>query len=268
MATIEQNSFDTVFGETETAMVYGFNHCDYRIINHAASTQLQRVYNSSLGMDDSEKINVNPEDRQTLRGREIKQVRSGAQEAKELEKKEPTEKNSKRVISRYCKAALTSFLAENLRKAKRGKPLSKLVFCVDKEDNPFSFQAKDIFSNKENLVTHSEIRRAYKLCHDEGLSEEMRTIAKQSIVFVKVSEKRSSSNSLFPSEFILTPIPAPWEQEDVQPYLKERQAQTASEPKPGKGFSWKEDIKKIEKEYANLRPKQKSLMSRIRSMFV
>jgi hypothetical protein len=140
-------------------------------------------------------------------------------------------------MHRTCKAGITNLLLENYKRVKEGKEIIPALFCMDIVDNEFSpttksVTAKDVAQN--NLVTHSELRRCYKLCRELENSEhvelrEMAEIARQMFKFVKIVKKGDKA--------ALEKIPALWELPGFSEAMQTRKEVT---PK------WKVELKAAE----------------------
>jgi len=188
-----------------TAMVYGFQHCEYEQVCQGLKKKIVRAYDWSLGNNSCKTIN--------LSGERVYKIDPGALQAK----------NAKKMCNRYCKAGLVNLVIENYRKQKNGEPLTPVIFCIDIENNPYPLTSKNLLSKTKvvgntvmnQVVTHSELRRAYKLCNDPRVREDIREIAKKTFKFVHVkpiTSKQKTKTSLKERvTYNLTEIAAPWE---------------------------------------------------------
>jgi hypothetical protein len=116
---------------------------------------------------------------------------------------------------RTCKGAIVLLVLKNYKREKRGLPLIPLLFCVDATEisaehklTPESLTSKD--PEKNDLYTHGELRRVYKLCKEfEGYSQPalqtVSRIAKQTFHPVKVERQESGT-------YRLVPVAAVWDQ--------------------------------------------------------
>lgn len=106
---------------------------------------------------------------------------------------------------RSCKKVLVYQVLDNW-KTKKNVPI---IFCVGAEDFA-SPTAEEICSKETKLncrVTHKEIRRAYRLCYDPQVDEEIRKVAQKAFVFIVVDSENLWQNP----NGSLTLISAPWE---------------------------------------------------------
>ncbi|MBI2743334.1 MAG: hypothetical protein HYX48_05400 [Chlamydiales bacterium] len=176
-------SIQKVCGSAEEIVVFGFSHCRYV---HAKTIlrkdpKIKQVYDYALM------------GQKNLQNRPFLKV--------------PIDSGGN-AIARSCKAVLVSLIFENYKREHEGKPLIPLIFCIAYNDIPPT-SAEDLASKKHNLnalVTHSEMRRAYKLC-EEFPDEQVRSVAKKTFKFVRVEEDLSIKNG--PLSYV--EIPAPWE---------------------------------------------------------
>ena len=171
-------------------MVYGFDHCHYLKVTRFFENHGVEVYTYELGYDlDNSGV------------KKIYQIRSGYQEGCERRHQK---------LRRICKSGLVNMVLENLKSQKIGKPLVPIIFCVDRDQNPYPLSSGKIISRNTDIVTYSELRRAYKLCNDPTIHPEVREIAKQSFKFVKVGIKGINPNL----SISFTPVSPPWETKD------------------------------------------------------
>lgn len=138
-------------------------------------------------------------------------------------------------IRRLCKSKLVNIVLENYKSQREGKPLIPIVFCIDVTNNEYPLFTRAILSRTDpanqrgdKLFTHSELRRAYKLCYDEKVDPAICDIAKRSFHFVKVERAPQTK------ELKLQRIQAPWEAADWEKHWAMRQdtAKTLSSEKP------------------------------------
>jgi len=103
-----------------------------------------------------------------------------------------------------CKAGMVNIVFENYKRSKEGLTLIPILFCIDIDDNRYPHDIKSIIHKKlsTKCFTHSELRRAYKLCC-ELEDEELKEIAQKTFKFVKVK--------IIDRNYGLESIPAPWE---------------------------------------------------------
>lgn len=131
-------------------------------------------------------------------------------------------------IRQDCKAGLTNLVFENYLRIKKGVPIIPLLFIIQK-NNEFISSPEEIASEEENIkiFTHSEIRRAYKLCY-EYPNQEIRAAAQKTIRFVKVKKIKT----LFASKLKGERIRAPWEHENWEKGWQRRKERSTKPKKP------------------------------------
>ncbi len=181
--------------KTKEAMVYGFRHAHYLEVQKAlcaTGSPIQQVYDWALGS--SEKPAVSKITKKPLE--QIRFQKKGA---------------GKKPISRLCKAGITNLILENYKRRKEGNEIIPLIFCVgsknpNKEayepslgENPPSLRT---IAGRSTVVTHSELRRAFRLCKDfmhspDPVLREIAEVARDTIKLVTVDQdEKSDSYSL------------------------------------------------------------------------
>ena len=66
-----------------------------------------------------------------------------------------------------------------------------------------------------HLLSHGELRRIYKLCHDPEVPEDLRKAALTTFHFVKVQERQfKKASGGVHVVFDLKPMPAPWKTDE------------------------------------------------------
>ena len=109
---IDSSSVKKFCGKSQSAAVYGFQHCSYDQVKQALEnhSQIKRVYDCSLGEDRAVYQHyLPPKTQQRLDGSKLEQVPSGAQEA------EDNPDFDTQAGNRLCKASITNLVIENLR---------------------------------------------------------------------------------------------------------------------------------------------------------
>lgn len=180
------------------AMVYGLFEGKYLEISRWLDTQknmgfFNDVFDFFLGEECNNENEYTTTQHITSDHRVISKINSG----------------SDALSRRACKAALVNMVIENFKRRKEELPTIPIIFSVGKDDDvKLDIHAiANRASPKSKGMTNSEIRRAYKLCFDPGLSEEIRTIAKESFLFISLT----TNDATAPVEFDFTIIQAPWE---------------------------------------------------------
>ncbi len=219
--TINAGSIDQFCPDNE-AMVYGFEHCDFDRVRHcfghfhlAKDYSLRHkeisLYTNVLGYDHRQEYN---DLAKRMDGRKIHQINAGLTGISELSK----------AVLLGCKAALVNMVLENYQSQITGKKMVPIIFCIDITNNRFPLTSEDVLSKTKtilkngttsslanDLVTHKELRRAYKLCHDPMMPLKFREVAKESFKFVRVEEIRRDELSNLEISITLQPTSAPWE---------------------------------------------------------
>lgn len=120
-------------------------------------------------------------------------------------------------IKRVYKAGLVDIIIENYKRFGEGRCIIPVIFCVDIDPNPFKLTIQNIFDRTKKFVTHSELRRAYKLCCGNDINPKIKKIANDSFKFVCVHKNEI--------EYSLSLIDPPWRSIDCAEALKRRQSQ-------------------------------------------
>ncbi len=237
--TLNQKFINEICPDNE-AMVYGFQHCHYEEVFDAFRARNIKVYDSTIGND------VLPEcksESQRADGRKIYQINAGLQENNLTEQRE---------LIRICKAALVNIVLENYQSQKMKKPIVPIIFCTDTTNNSFPLSIESVTSRtrtivevngnkpeEEKIITHTELRRAYKLCNDPTINPEIRKIAKQSFKFIEVEQTEIEEKTLI--NLNLKPIPAPWEAKDWSAQWAIRMS-SKQHTQQQKTHSWKTEV--------------------------
>lgn len=249
--TVSDESVESLLSESSTAMVYGFQHCKYVQVTEALEQHrdVSRIYDCSLGNDYDAMDN---DKQKRLDGRSIHKISSGIAELDRLGKKFETQD-----CNRKCKTGLVNQVLENYRKATlEDREISPIIFCIDYENettgetNPHPLTSENMLSKTKivrvsraftlsmnRIITHSELRRAYKLCHDPRLDPEIRAIANRTFKFVKVNETREEFgidrghqiDRDIRVNYNLEQIEAPWEKPDFDVELRKRKARSSEQ---------------------------------------
>ncbi|MBI2743368.1 MAG: hypothetical protein HYX48_05570 [Chlamydiales bacterium] len=223
--TLNASSVSKICGSSKQAMVYGFRSCHYGKIARLlpSSTQIKKVFDFMIGTEEivcSEKLT-------TLEGSILTRI--------------PVD-YSEREMARSCKAGLTNIVFENYARKKLGLPLIPILFCIDIDGNKHKATSESLTSKEKQLnekFTHSEVRRAFKLCHTFE-NEELRKAAQESFKFVKVSVKEGS-------ELSLEEIAAPWKSSDWESEWAKRRKQSGSSK--SNDHPWRKELAKLIKRF-------------------
>lgn len=192
------NSIKSIIGDTNQAMVYGFEHCYYDEIGVLLKTDPFnfRVFNACVGLK-NEPVST----RTTLENSIIHQ----------LPLRLPIS------INAMCKCALTNIVFENFKRIINCLPIIPILFCIDTNSNEYPISAKNILiknSYLNILTTHSELRRAYKLCFDTDIDPRLNIVAQNTFKFAKVEQSQNSEDQNEDNEvaivYRLIKAEAPW----------------------------------------------------------
>ena len=176
--------------------------------------------------------------------------------------------------SHFYKTVLTNIVCENY--LDRSRPPIKVLFCIDTnatslwkelEDGsihvgyvpaPSRFDLEAVVSKQaqvacyprisstpelrraNDLFTHKELRRVYKLCTDEALPEKFREVARRTFQFLRVELQTEGDNS---GRLQLKPLPSPWESPRWDALWKQRKETprtSLSDPHP-----WRERVLEV-----------------------
>ncbi len=195
---IDYESIKAICGDSKQVMVYGFGHCGWwwmlgKLRDN--DSPFQRVFSFKVGT-------VKSPPPKTLEGHEIIQI--------------PTKPSS----YSECKAGITNLVLTNYLRKQNNQPIIPLIFLVDVSDNQFPLSAAEIAgrTDSDKLITHSELRRCYKLCTEfEGTSlEAISKVAQETIKFVKLVKQDQIR--------IIEPCEPVWEKSDWKAAWAQRQA--------------------------------------------
>jgi hypothetical protein len=233
---LDYKSVKQICGPSKQTVVYGWKRCEYRNImmalEHCKSPI--KIFDYALGKPDIQNT--------TLEGYEFSKI--------PVNKLADTEE---KLTSRYCKNAIVNLILENYKRKKLGLNIIPLIFCIDIEGNNHPSTATTICSREpflNELITHSELRRCYKLCN-ENTSDEIKTIANETIKFVKVTiecnaqAKKITSHTKNIAKLI--EIPPFWESDDWHNEWYKRQRTKEIKPEKPEKYRWRAQLaKKVE----------------------
>ena len=200
-------------------MVYGYKGCEYIPIMRGFKIDGFTVYHSSLGNE------YEPIPKTFIAS---PKVISGSDLIISTDRD--------RSVARECKAGLTNLVIQNCRRYLAGMPLIPVVFCISIDSPIVSYPettAKTMLERSQKyIITHAELRRAYKLCHDPRIDRQIRSIAQQTFCsFVRVHCNTDEDGD---TVYSLEPIPAPWNSPGFAQELRNREAtpKIVTLPKP------------------------------------
>jgi hypothetical protein len=185
-------SVKAICGNSDQVMVYGYGTCLYKEIAkilRKALSPVKKVFDWRIGqeyiVDDSMLMTT---------------------EKTEMQRLDVDFDHS--ATSRACKAALTNLVFENYKRKSLGLPLIPVIFALDIDGNRRTLKTTSFTSKHPSvntIVTHSEVRRCYKLC-EKFANPMLRQVAQETFKFVKVKKDRE--------EYRLEQISAPWKSAD------------------------------------------------------
>ena len=211
--TLDQDSIKAICGDSQQAFVYGFGHCKYVLMEELLLQPGSPIAQTFSG------DRVSPHSyatTKTIEGRNFEIIYSSD--------------NLPRV-GVFCKNGLASVVVENLRRQSEKLPRIPLLFFIDIEGNEYSGPTPISVTTKEpilnGLYTHTEIRRAYKLCYDPAIDPEIQSVARKTFEFIKLTKTADDTYGLEKQQ-------APWEQvgwDDAWVKRQEASVSTEKEPK-------------------------------------
>ena len=213
---IDADSANKVMDGSQQALVYGYTHCMYMQVSDALkrSSPSRKIFDYKLG--DRKTL---PKRITTLEGRKIEQLDFGPEETRRSQ----------------FKNGLVNLVLENYKREKEGLPLIPILFCTDIDHSPYPVSA-EIITSKNNefnsLITHSELRRAYKLCYEFD-DEAFKKIALKSFRFIKLKEAANAP------KYLLEQIKAPWDSPDWKNLWVSRKKTSQNSTKQ---ISWKSQL--------------------------
>lgn len=166
-------------------MIYGYQHCAYLRIMEILEKIGKRCYDYRISFVETPSLSLRPF----------------------LYLPSWPDMSDKKLDMRQCKMALVSIVIENCLRKKEGMPLIPVVFCLTSSSREKDVPIEQIVdqslgSPKRGLITHAELRRAYKLLTE--MPEDIRAIAKATFLFGHVIFTHHSITDVIVA-------PAPWE---------------------------------------------------------
>ncbi|MEI8301154.1 MAG: hypothetical protein WCG10_06060 [Chlamydiota bacterium] len=219
---IDPISIRDICGDSTQAFVYGFYHCKYGLMHDALKTTGSPIQRTFSGVPD----NPYSYDCQLTLEKTPLEV---------ISERDPTSP-----LKRYCKNGVASAVIENMHRKATGLEIIPFLFFIDitgnaySAPNPISVTTKKTSLNK--IITHSEMRRAYKLCHDKNVDPQVQSVARETFHFIKLN----ATNKLC----TLEEQPAPWEQNGWDEAWSERKKVSVSIPKEPKN-NWRYQVNRL-----------------------
>jgi hypothetical protein len=239
---VEEATKNQILPQNGVAVIYGFDHCLYSSLRYTFG-----IY---------------------------KNVKPFFDEAAYEEAEGLSQEDNLLNQARKCKDYLVNTLLENYRRSQKKdpeKPLIPIVFCIDVKDNPFPLTAENILSKTKiiknangesvqasKIMTHRELRRAFKLCYSKNLPEDFKAIARQSFKFVRIEFEDSPSkickpieDGVFEGRFRaiertftrVVKVNAPWEKEKEEDWKEQWKAHTKKSRSKTVKEDWRLNIK-------------------------
>lgn len=232
------DSLKKICGESNQVLVYGFDDCEYEKVYAFLSKNskvkgfpIQRVFNWALGM--SSIADIAPKEVTTLEGRKMNWF--------------PSKEGDQRDTTRHCKAGLANLVMENYKRKREGLPLIPAIFCLEKDGDFLKFETEDMTTKEahlNSLVSHSELRRMYKLCHDKEVPERVRAVAQETFKFVRLKYVERN-------KYALAEIDAPWKSDKFPALWRERMDKSTSRRKE-EYYDWRKKLIEEVEEYDDL----------------
>lgn len=170
-------------------MVYGYEHCHYRSISHRINTEgKKKCYNYATFSSET----------RSLSNRFL--VHLPTWPLISLEK----------LTSIQSKMTLVSVIIENMLRKDEGRSLIPIIFCLTSSETPRTVPLECMIDKRLGerphlgAITHSELRRAYKLLTDQSIPAAVRQVAKETFKFAHVIIKDDQAVDIIPAF-------APWE---------------------------------------------------------
>lgn len=210
------SSVKAICGESDQALIYGWEDCHYLKISKRLNnpfSSIKKTYDCSLG------IQAKPD--ATWEGRHFEKIRD------------------KQNCAAICKNAIVNVIFENFKRMKAGLPFIKVLFFLDFDGYQYGYahlpHSVTSRGRENKLVTHSELRRSYKLCKEleGGDLDNIAKIAQSSIVFIKLVFNKLTSLTEFQA---LQPF---WEHPDWQQLW---QGRTATKNPRLSTSTWRTDL--------------------------
>jgi hypothetical protein len=124
-----------------------------------------------------------------------------------------------------------------MKRIEYGEPIIPVIFCIDATNKTITWNCDSENITAKNkivlcdgrpqqmntVITHAEIRIAYKLCSHEGVSLKIQNAAQKTFKFVKVEETNY--------KWKLVLVKAPWQAEDFSSKWQARMAISEGEKK-------------------------------------
>ena len=140
------------------------------------------------------------------------------------------------------KASLVNLVLYNYQQSLQGDPIIPCLFCIDADNLPSPLSTERLLMDR--APTSREVRRAYKLCYDPKIAEEIQQIARKSFIFIKVHKQliESGETNL---DTCFTILPFPWDTEVGKQWVQNRSRypkETRTDDPFTKGF-WRNAVK-------------------------
>jgi hypothetical protein len=223
---LDLNEFIARCAPNQQAMIYGLKYCgELEIQTWLGEEQEKRrfkdIFNYSVGS--------NSEFHTTFEKRKIDKI-----------------KNENNNTLEICKNAQVNIVLENFKRKKIGLPIIPIVYVVDKDDFKLDINKilkrlpkkdkNDCYMN----ITDAEIRRAFRLCFDPSLPEDIRCLAQKTFIFISLKTNEKDD----PVKYTFSIRSAPWNSKVWQNGWKKR-VQQPKAPKEYVTTPWRIQVKTI-----------------------
>ncbi|MEI8300505.1 MAG: hypothetical protein WCG10_02690 [Chlamydiota bacterium] len=219
---VNPDSIRAICGDSQQVFVYGFSHCQYGLMQELlpkSGSPIQRTFSGDPESLYSYDITT------TIEGRAF-EIIYPCKHAVHPET--------------FFKNGVASLVIENVIRQREGILNIPMLFCTDITNNKYEAPNPRSVTTTENrtnnLITHGEIRRAYKLCYDPGVDPEVQAVARQSFHFIKLN--------IVDDQYILEKQKAPWEQEGWDEAWATRQEDSVSIQKESKEY-WRYHVNNL-----------------------
>lgn len=271
----DPESVKEIVGDSKCVTVYGFGSCKYLQLTADLATDehdtILKVYDCACGniaLRGDEREKIRKLDGTCFEQVEIELGAAAAGAAGGGGCDEDPLRDTRRV----CKAGLTNIVIENAKRVLENKtlpdgkklPMIPVLFAINITDNPFPAPSVELLATKKEdlngLITHSELRRAYKLTlHSDPAVREAAIRTFRFIELEKLHDKAIMSEISWNKEcegkeyffYDVKEIEAPWAraEEFLDNYKKIRGKDPHVASVSEKRFDWRVQVTKALDEY-------------------
>lgn len=191
---IDLESFGDVSYNASQVMIYGFGHCKYLqliyTLQNSSASNIKKIFECSIGNS----YNLPGYSLPDIYRRTSEKTLIHQFEAEPLDEIIDDKTYNEKFCTRVCKNGAVSLIFDNFLREKAGLQIIPFIFIVDITGNKFPYNPANFSSRSpemNSLVTHSELRRCYKLIN-EFPDPRIRKIAAETFRFVKINIEQSS----------------------------------------------------------------------------